>query len=127
MANTNFRKINSVYKFDKDYVSATLHNVSGKRNDWTTDEIKFLLQNNDRFVVNSLLKLYSYQTTAEQYNENTVERNNVGFNIYDADLLSNIAKQCIDKYFITVSQIELIRKKIIKYRKQLTKIANGLI
>lgn len=94
---------------------------------WEVEEIKSLIENNDKMVVRSLIKLYEYQTENEKkVGESNID-NGVGFNKYDSDFLSSIAKQYLDCNFITNKQIHCVRKRILKYSKQLTKIANNLI
>ena len=94
---------------------------------WTVEEIKHLLETNDDMVKGSLKKLYSFQTRSEQEHGDTHEYNGVGFNSFDAPILSNMAEWYLDKGFLTHNQIKLARKKLMKYVKQLTKIANNQI
>lgn len=92
---------------------------------WTQERIKELLTTNDTMVVRSLIKLYNLQTDDEQRSEETVHSNGVGFNGCDSQILTSISKQYISKGFITPKQMVLVRKKIFKYSRQLTLIANG--
>ena len=94
---------------------------------WLESEIKNLLETNDDMVKGSLKKLYSYQTKSEQEYADTHILNGVGFNAYDAPVLTSITVWYIEKGFLTQAQIRLARKKLMKYVKQLTKIANGEI
>ena len=94
---------------------------------WTKSEISSLLYSNDKMVVRSLIKLYNYQTEEEKAEEMTKEDNGVGFNAIDAEILSNIAEQVIKTKRLTFKQLELVRRKIMKYAGQLTKIANNQI
>lgn len=94
---------------------------------WTKEEIKNLIMTNDKMVERSVLKLYDYQTKEEQYDKNTTEENGVGFNSFDASFLTSIAEQLKRKIHLTRKQIEITRKKLIKYSGQLTKIANNKI
>lgn len=92
---------------------------------WTKDEIKHLLETNDRMVMKSIVKIYEKQTEDEKLAETTAHHNGVGFNGVDAELLSSYAKQILKGYTLSAKQMIWARKKIMKYSGQLTKIANG--
>lgn len=83
------------------------------------------MQTNDTMLYRSLLKLYAEQTADEQRQGETRERNNRGFNGTDAGILSNIAKFLQKTGFLTDKQKVLVRKKLVKYNKQLTRLANA--
>jgi len=91
---------------------------------WTNDEIKRLLETNDKMVSRSLVKLYEYQTESEQDAEETHEQNGVGFNGIDAGFLTSIAKQVISGRTLSTKQLASTRKTILKYAGQITRIAN---
>lgn len=106
-----------------------------RESNWTVEQIKYNLQNNDNWVVRAVSAVYKFQTAIEQCNNVTVEDNGVGFNAVDALLLCSFAQQ-IEKWNnsdpntrhknpLSVKQVSLARKKILKYAKQLTRIANG--
>ena len=117
------------YSISKEYIKSVLRNKRKCKSDkiWTVDEIGHLLNKSDKFVVNSLIILYSYQTEDEQYNKSTDEANGVGFNAYDAGPLTDIYDFMFRSECITYKQINFVRKKLLKYRKQLTAIANHRI
>lgn len=94
---------------------------------WTEDEIKNLIQTNDRVLYNALKKLYALQTADEQNSKETRNLNGVGFNSYDAPFLSDVTQFLLKAGFLTEPQKRVVRRKLIKYAKQLTKIANGKI
>lgn len=112
------------YKVNEEFVNSAF-NESAPTKTWTVEEIKSLLKTNDTFVIRSLLKLYSYQTEAEQNDDETTEHNGFGFNSYDAKALSGMVKILIKNFIISKSQVSYARTKLMKYSKQLTKIANG--
>lgn len=112
------------YKVNEEFVSSALSKSTSTK-EWTVDEIKSLLETNDTFVIRSLLKLYSYQTEAEQNDDETTEHNGLGFNSYDAKALSGMTKTLMKNLIISKSQVKYARTKLMKYSKQLTKIANG--
>ena len=91
---------------------------------WTTDDIKRLLQTNDTMLYRSLKILYSYQTADEKSAKDTITENGVGFNSVDAQFLSSCAEFLIKNGFLTIKQKSAVRTKMIKYTKQLTKLAN---
>lgn len=96
-----------------------------KRTDWTVDEIRNLINTNDMMVIRSLVKLYERQTDDEITDKNTQYRNNMGFNSFDAPILTKLAEKSFN-YGLTNKDIEYCRTKIMKYAKQITKIANGV-
>lgn len=97
---------------------------------WTKDSIRAGLLNNDAWVLRGLVVLYDRQTLAEQQTHQTKENNKVGFSAFDAEILTSFAKQVSswdkNKYRTPLSpkQLEVARKKILKYSGQLAKIAN---
>jgi hypothetical protein len=88
-------------------------------------KVKELMFRSPEFVVKSLLTLYGMQTGAEQQGRTTQELNRLGFNKFDADVLSDISQRYYKFRYLTDKQILLIRKKIIKYRKQLASLHNS--
>lgn len=98
---------------------------------WTATTIKEAIDRNDMNVCSAVVTIYRRQTRAEQASGQTGEYNGVGFNKFDAKILSSFAEQIIRnkrqgrRYLLSVNQIALARKRIKKYAKQLAKIANG--
>jgi hypothetical protein len=92
--------------------------------EWKVEEIKSLLQTNDTMVCRSLVQLYNCQDDFEKSTGETMERNGVGFNGVDAPYMSSCAKFYIEKGFLSPRQMGFVRNKIIKYSKQITKLAN---
>lgn len=123
---TTFVKMRNSYQFNKEYVDSIFSDKINSRV-YKPSEIRSLIQNNDEMVVKSLLKLYSFQTEEEKYTNDSIFNNGIGFNGCDANFLTEIAKQCVHKNYITFQQVIYVRKKILKYANQLTKIANGAI
>lgn len=91
---------------------------------WTLEEIKNLLQTNDKFVMRSVVKIFEKQTEDEKEHDGTSHNNGIGYNGTDAFIMSRFAKFYIDKGYLSVKQLDIAKKKIQKYAKQLTKIAN---
>ena len=98
---------------------------SKKHPAWTAEEIKNLIQTDDRVLYKALKKLYAEQTSSEQRVGETRERNGVGFNGPDSYFLSSVAEFLIRKGFLIDKQKAVTRRKLAKYTGQLTKLANA--
>ena len=92
---------------------------------WTEEEIKELIQTNDKVLYGALKKLYACQTADEQAYGETVVNNGVGFNGCDSKILSSISEFLIQRGYLSDKQKALVRKKLVKYNKQLTRLANA--
>ena len=92
---------------------------------WTEEEIKNLVQTNDKVLYGALKKLYAKQTADEQRSKETKENNGVGFNGVDAGFLSSTAEFLLRTGFLTDKQKVIVRKKMVKYTRQLTRLANA--
>lgn len=93
--------------------------------EWTKDEILHLLETNDKMVIRSIVKIFEKQTEDEQQTDSTNHHNGVGYNGVDAEFMSSLAKQVLAGKKLTEKQMVHARKKIKKYAKQLTRIANN--
>ena len=98
--------------------------AQGKRI-WTEDEIRELIQTNDKVLYGALKKLYAEQTADEQRVGDTTHRNGVGFNGADAKIMSSFAEFLGKAGFLTAKQKAVARRKLVKYNKQLTRLANA--
>ena len=92
---------------------------------WTVDEITTLMQTNDTVLYGALKKLYACQTADEQAMGVTAENNGIGFNGVDSEIMSSFAEFLLKKGYLSPKQKEIARKKLYKYRKQLTNLANA--
>ena len=92
---------------------------------WSEDEIRNLLETNNTVLCGALKKLYNQQTADEQADGTTKEHNGVGFNGADSEFLTSAAKFLIKNNYLSDRQIMVVRKKMIKYTKQLTRLANA--
>lgn len=108
---------------------------------WTKDSIKAKMsQTNpegDMWVVRGMLAILQWQTAEEQANGMTVEDNGVGFNGVDAEILTSFCQQASRvlesrpndpmRYSRCLSpkQMEIARKKMLKYSGQLARIATN--
>ena len=91
---------------------------------WTSDEIKNLVQTNDKVLYGALRKLYACQTADEKATKEANHKNGAGFNGVDAPILTSMCEFLEKAGFLTVKQKSLARKKLAKYTKQLTVLAN---
>jgi len=96
-----------------------------KKRVWSEDEIKNLIQTNDEVLYRALKKLYECQTTDEKRSGCTKEYNGKGFNSVDAKFMTSVSEFLIKVGYLTEKQKVATRKVIIKYTKQLTRIANN--
>lgn len=92
---------------------------------WTEEEIKSLVQTNDKVLYGALRKLYAQQTADEQKAGETKHHNGVGFNGCDAKIMSSFAEFLERTGFLTPKQKAVARRKLVKYNKQLTRLANA--
>lgn len=91
---------------------------------WKEDEIVHYIKTNDKVLYNALLKLYDCQTADEQLEGNAKVDNGIGFNGFDAPILTSFAEFLLKTGFLTPKQRNLCRRKLVKYRRQLTVLAN---
>lgn len=100
---------------------------------WTPERVLALMANNDTELCKCVVAIYKRQTKSEQEQYATGVWNGVGFNKFDAKILTSFAKQILanrrkgNARLLSPKQIEVARRKMTKYAKQLAKIANGEI
>lgn len=97
---------------------------------WTIDAMRALLDENDRMVEEAILRIYDFQTEAEQAMGETTVNNGVGFSGCDAEFLSSLAQQIKRSTYpvgrrLSSRQLPYARKKIRKYAGQLVGLANA--
>ena len=95
--------------------------------EYTVEFIKEGLENNPSWVTKGILVLFEMQTSDEQKEGETVHPNGVGFNAFDAGILTSFAKQMMSGGNLSVKQMAIAKKKIMKYASQLTKVANNKV
>ena len=86
---------------------------------WTPGMIRKRIENDDNAVKHALMRIYSYQTESEQQVQSTHETNRVGFGALDAKLLSDFAEQLKTKGWLSKKQMDITRKRMLKYSRQL--------
>lgn len=94
---------------------------------YTADFIREKIATDDRWLIRGLLAIYKKQTDGEKKIQETTEKNGVGFNGIDAQIMSSIAEFYMNRNYITPKQTVVVRRKMNKYAGQLAKIANGQI
>lgn len=92
---------------------------------WTEEEIKELVQTNDKVLYGALRKLYAEQTVDEKADGDTKYHNGVGFNGVDTKIMGSFAEFLNRAGFLTEKQKAVARRKLVKYNKQLTRLANA--
>lgn len=101
-----------------------------QRHTWTRDEIASKLATDDRWLVRGILAIYERQTADERASQTTRHYNGIGFNAWDAGLLSSFAQQILRRQatgrldLLSPAQIAKARPKMRKYATQLAAIAN---
>lgn len=91
---------------------------------WKEEEIRILVQTNDKVLYGALRKLYDCQTDDEIAQGSANHKNGYGFNGFDAGILTSFAEFLKDRGYLSTKQKAICRKKLTKYTKQLTKLAN---
>lgn len=105
-------------------IDGLLWTVESVKKVWSEDEMKDLVQTNDKVLYGALKSLYGCQTADEQTEGTTKEYNGAGFNGVDAPILSSMAEFLKKNGFLTEKQKIIVRKKLVKYNRQLTRLAN---
>lgn len=94
---------------------------------WTVGEIKTKLASDDSWLKRGLLAIYRNQTHDEILSKRTKHENGVGFNKIDSRFLTDLAEQLQATGNLSFRQIKAARKAMLKYGKQLARIANNKI
>lgn len=107
---------------------------------YTKEAIRGLLERSDKAVEQATIRLWERQTADEQQAQQTGHKNGEGFNGTDAEILSSFAEQLqgIGSYTwngrtytrkgpkpLSDKQMEIARRKVVKYAGQLAEIANA--
>ena len=92
---------------------------------WTEEQIAEYIQKYDVCLYGALKRLYACQTEDERDAGHTKHYNGAGFNGCDSKILSSMSEFLINRGFLTDKQKAVVRKKLVKYTKQLTRIANA--
>lgn len=76
------------------------------------------LSTSDEWAKKALLLIMSHQLPEEQRSDRTVFVNGKGFSGYDAPILTSLAKQLRDRQWLSIKQMALLKKTIVKYWQQ---------
>lgn len=94
---------------------------------WKAEEIQHQIEHDDKWLYRALLAIYNRQTEDEKNSEVTQHENNVGFNGPDSNVMTRYAKRYQRYGMLYGSEKNDCRKRLLKYCKQLAKIANKVI
>lgn len=92
---------------------------------WTRVEIREKMKVDNQWLIRGMVAIHARQTAEEQAHGHTTEDNGVGFNGVDSEILTSFVVQFKYSGRLSPKQIEIARKKMLKYAGQLAKIANG--
>jgi hypothetical protein len=95
--------------------------------EWTKDEIKTKVQENQAWLERAILALFEKQTEEEKRAEQTKIVNFKGFNGPDARRMTYYAKWIKSGKHLSDRFLLDAQKRVLKYCSQLTKIANQQI
>ena len=87
------------------------------------DFIRSMIKTSDLWVVRGIAAIYSRQTSIEQRNRETSERNGVGFSKYHANQMSGYAQTLLSGGKLTPTQMYMARQIVMKYSEQLYDIS----
>lgn len=87
--------------------------------------LKGLIARNNEHAVKALLTIYRNQTYEEQYVQETIEDNGIGFNGTDAEFCSSLAEQYLKYNRLSDRQYSSLRKVMQKYAGQLVEQSIG--
>lgn len=109
----------------QDFYNQHYNKPERQRRVWTQEEIKNLVQTNDKVLYGALRQLYACQTADEIAEGTANHRNGAGFNGIDAGIMTSFCEFLNRTGFLTVKQKAIARKKLVKYTRQLTILANA--
>lgn len=90
-----------------------------------SSEIKQRIKDDDLFAIGALLRLHQFQTPDEQLQKTTAYDNGIGFNAFDAGILSDIAEFYLRRGRLSPKQLKLIKPKLYKYSDQLASVGGA--
>ena len=92
---------------------------------WNKERIQQLLATNDKAVARAVVAIYNFQTADEQSVGTTKYHNSVGFNSIDAKRGQYYAGYISSAGRLTGRHLDIARKMMMKYHRQLCEIANA--
>jgi hypothetical protein len=91
---------------------------------WTEESIVQLILTKDEALFRAMKRLWEYQTDTEQVIGDAVEQNGVGFNKPDSQTVKHYLTKLTHGIEFKNWEIIKLRRIMVKYKGQLTKIAN---
>lgn len=91
---------------------------------WTENSIKKLLDENEKAVIRALHSIWEYQTDSEQIIGDAIEQNGIGFNKPDSFTAKKLIQKLEKGIKLTEWEHLHLKRMMIKYVGQLTRIAN---
>jgi hypothetical protein len=87
---------------------------------YTKDDIKQKISTDDKWLIAGMLSIFeNNQLPDEQIEQRTTYNNGIGFNGVDSEILSSFCNFYKSKNFLSKKQLDIARKKMVKYCKQL--------
>lgn len=89
---------------------------------WSKETIRELLLKNDNAVYSGMLRIYDRQTSLEQASQETSDYNAIGFSGVDGHIMSSFTEAYKKYNRLTEKQMNIARKKMLKYWRQLLEV-----
>ena len=91
----------------------------------TISYVREMLATNKAWAIKALVRIYTEnQTAQEQAIEATTEDNGIGFTGTDGNFLSSLARQQIEKGYLSEKQMNFLFAKMPKYARQVVAFAD---
>ncbi len=87
--------------------------------DYTVEQVRDNLAKKRQWAEQAIVRLYKEQTEHEKQACTTAIKNDVGFNYFDAPLLSSFAQRIISGNSLSPKQLMIAQRKLPKYARQL--------
>jgi len=82
------------------------------------DFLKFKVETDNKWALRALMTVYGNQTSTEQSYKETIDLNGIGFNSFDAKILTSIAKQFKSGKRLSKKQLNVVKRAMPKYWQQ---------
>lgn len=93
--------------------------VLAYKKDQMIDYLKYKLKNDQKWCLQALKRIYEGQTEQQLQSEQTVEDNKVGFNSFDAKILSSIYLFYLQNGYLSSKQKNICFERMPKYSRQI--------
>ena len=84
----------------------------------TKDKLKKLIKTDDSWAIGVLVAIYNNQESDEQAGHYTVHQNSIGFNSADANFMTSIARNFLNRGRLSEKQMVYVRRNMVKYAAQ---------